>query len=57
MSHLYIRGIKPTDNKAIAKVIRSVLEDFGVPKVGTAYADTSLECMYETYQLHDLPIL
>lgn len=45
-----IRLIQKKDNPQIAKVIRSVLEDFNVPKVGTAYADTSLDCMFETYQ-------
>lgn len=45
-----IRTIEKKDNPNIAKVIRSVLVDFGVPKVGTAYADSSLDCMFETYQ-------
>lgn len=45
-----IRLIAQKDNLAIAKVIRSVLEDFNVPKVGTAYADPSLDSMFETYQ-------
>ncbi len=45
-----IRLIQKKDNPQIAKVIRSVLEDFNVPKVGTAYADKSLDCMFETYQ-------
>lgn len=45
-----IRTIKKKDNPEIAQVIRSVLLDFNVPKVGTAYADKSLDCMFETYQ-------
>jgi len=45
-----IRLIEKKDNPQIAKVIRNVLEDFNVPKVGTAYADKSLDCMFETYQ-------
>lgn len=45
-----IRLIEKKDNPQIAKVIRSVLEDFKVPKVGTAYADVSLDSMYENYQ-------
>ncbi|HRV56357.1 MAG TPA: GNAT family N-acetyltransferase, partial [Mangrovimonas sp.] len=28
---------------------RSVLIEFGVPKVGTAYEDTALDCMTQTY--------
>lgn len=45
-----IREIKRSDNTEIAKTIRSVLIEFGVPKVGTAYEDKSLDCMFETYQ-------
>lgn len=45
-----IRLIEKKDNPQIAKVIRSVLEDFNVPKVGTAYADVSLDSMFENYQ-------
>lgn len=45
-----IRLIEKKDNSEIAKVIRKVLEDLNVPKVGTAYADKALDCLYETYQ-------
>jgi len=45
-----IREIELKDNAAIAEVIRNVLIEHNVPKVGTAYADTSLGCMYETYE-------
>lgn len=44
-----IREITKEDNKQIAEVIRSVLIEFGVPKVGTAYADKALDYMTETY--------
>ncbi len=50
MSEAIIRPIQQKDNAQIAAVIRSVLIDFGVPKVGTAYADAALDCMFETYQ-------
>ncbi|MDC8000352.1 GNAT family N-acetyltransferase [Aequorivita todarodis] len=43
-----IRLIEKKDGPQIAKVIRTVLEDFNVQKVGTAYADKSLDCMFET---------
>ena len=46
---IIIRPILYTDNQAIAAVIRSVLIEHNVPKVGTAYADASLDCMFETY--------
>lgn len=45
-----IRLIERSDNPMIAHVIRMVLEDHNVPKVGTAYADKSLDIMFETYQ-------
>lgn len=44
-----IRPIQEADNKMIAAVIRSVLIEHDVPKVGTAYADVSLDSMFETY--------
>lgn len=45
-----IRPLEKKDNPHIASVIRSVLIDLGVAKVGTAYADAALDCMFETYQ-------
>lgn len=45
-----IRLIEKRDNREMAKLIRNVLEDLNVPKVGTAYADKALDCLYETYQ-------
>lgn len=48
---ILIRAIEARDNKAIAALIRTVLLEHDVPKVGTAYADVSLDCMYETYRL------
>lgn len=44
-----IREIRPNDNEEVARVIRKVLLDLGVPKVGTAYADKSLDSMFENY--------
>ena len=51
MSTAIIREIQPQDNKQVASVIRQVLIDLGVPKVGTAYADTALDHMYENYNV------
>ena len=45
-----IRKIEEKDNRQVAHLIRSILEDMGVPKVGTAYADTALDDMHKTYQ-------
>jgi len=44
-----IRSVKIEDNVQIAKVIRTVLLEMGVPKVGTAYEDVTLDRMYEAY--------
>ncbi|OGS70246.1 MAG: GNAT family N-acetyltransferase [Flavobacteria bacterium RIFCSPLOWO2_12_FULL_35_11] len=44
-----IREIQRKDNPKIAKVIREILIEFGVPKVGTAYADKILDTLYEAY--------
>ncbi|GGH00432.1 N-acetyltransferase [Polaribacter pacificus] len=46
----FIRAIKVEDNEQIAKVIRAVLIEFGVPKVGTAYEDKALENLYNAYR-------
>lgn len=45
-----IREIQEQDNAAIASVIRTVLIEMEVPKVGSAYADPSLDYMYQHYQ-------
>ncbi|APQ19181.1 GNAT family N-acetyltransferase [Maribacter hydrothermalis] len=49
MENVIIREIRKEDNPHVAKVIRQVLTDLGVPKVGTAYADPSLDKMFEHY--------
>lgn len=49
VSTAIIREITRKDNPRVAQVIRKVLEDLGVPKVGTAYADTALDHMFENY--------
>ncbi|REE08294.1 putative acetyltransferase [Winogradskyella pacifica] len=46
---IVIREIETKDNPKIAKAVRSVLIEMGVPKVGTAYEDVALDCMTETY--------
>jgi putative acetyltransferase len=45
-----IREIKPEDNAKLATVIRSVLVELNVPKVGTAYEDKATDEMFENYQ-------
>lgn len=51
MNAAIIREIRQNDNAGVAKVVRKVLEDLGVPKVGTAYADTALDHMFENYDV------
>ena len=48
-NNIVIREISKADDQQISAVIRSVLIEFGVPKVGTAYADEALDKMTETY--------
>ena len=51
MDTAIIREIEPEDNLEVATVIRKVLIDLGVPKVGTAYADVALDHMYQNYDV------
>ena len=44
-----IREIQSEDNPKIAQAIRDVLIEYGVPKVGTAYADKILDTLFEAY--------
>ena len=48
-NNLYIRPIRPADNAAIEAVIKTVLEEHGVNRPGTAYYDDSLKNMYQFY--------
>ncbi len=47
---MIIREIQKEDNEQVAAVIRQVLIELNVPKVGTAYADPQLDSMFEAYQ-------
>ncbi|WP_299678900.1 GNAT family N-acetyltransferase [uncultured Dokdonia sp.] len=49
MSKPIIRPIEKADNQQVAAMIRKILIDIGVPKVGTAYEDAALDQMFETY--------
>ncbi|APG58975.1 GNAT family N-acetyltransferase [Christiangramia salexigens] len=50
MSTWQIREIKAEDNQQVKDLIRSVLVELGVPKVGTAYEDKALDDMTNTYR-------
>lgn len=49
MKKTLIREVLEKDNAALGSVIRQVLIELGVPKVGTAYADPELDYMHKTY--------
>lgn len=51
MSGVIIREIKAEDNEAVAAVIRGVLVELGVPKVGTAYEDKALDDLTAAYDI------
>lgn len=46
---MIIREVQPEDNQQIASVIRQVFIDDNYPKVGTAFADSQLDYMFENY--------
>ncbi len=45
-----LRPIAPKDNAALAKVIRTALEEFGANKPGTVYFDASTDALYEVFR-------
>ena len=49
MNSIIIREIQQGDNKVIANVIRQVFISDNYPKTGTAFADSQLNFMFETY--------
>ena len=47
---ILIRNIEPSDNVAIAKVIRVALTEFGANKPGTVYFDPTTDHLYELFK-------
>jgi putative acetyltransferase len=47
----HIREIILSDNFKIAQVIRTVLTELGVPKVGIAHEDAAVDKMFESYNM------
>ena len=43
LAEIQIRNIEPTDNVAIAAVIRAALTEFGANKPGTVYFDPTTD--------------
>ncbi len=50
MNSITIRPIQPTDNAAMANIIRRSLEEFGANRPGTVYFDDSTDHLYELFQ-------
>lgn len=49
-SDYILREIQLKDNEQIARIIREVLIEMGVPKIGSTYEDKTLDNLYEYYQ-------
>lgn len=45
-----VRQIQANDNAKLEQVIKSIFPEFGLPLVGTAYADAETGKMFESYQ-------
>lgn len=48
--HIAIRTIEPKDNAAIARIIRTTLEEFGANHPGTVYYDISTDSLFELFK-------
>jgi len=49
IQEIQIRPIQPEDNPAIAKIIRTTLEEFGANKPGTVYFDSETDHLFELF--------
>ncbi|HQV67245.1 MAG TPA: GNAT family N-acetyltransferase [Saprospiraceae bacterium] len=47
---MQIRHIKKDDNVFLAKMIRSVFEEYNAPQVGTVYSDPTTDNLFELFQ-------
>lgn len=45
-----IRNIQIEDNPALARIIRTTLEEFNIPKEGTVYSDPETDKLYQLFQ-------
>ena len=48
-ANLQLRPIRPSDNAAVAAIIRTVMPEFGACGPGFAISDTEVDCMFESY--------
>lgn len=49
MSYI-LRPIQPQDNRRLAVLIRTVLEEFGIDRPGTVYTDPLTDTLYELFR-------
>ena len=49
-NQIVIRQLEERDNEALAKIIRSSLEEFGAAKPGTVYFDPTTDALYQLFQ-------
>ncbi|HEU4574389.1 MAG TPA: GNAT family N-acetyltransferase [Chitinophagaceae bacterium] len=50
MHSIVIRTIQPSDNAALAKIIRDALTEFGANRPGTVYYDPTTDALFELFQ-------
>lgn len=50
MNKISIRPIQPSDNAALAKIIRAVMTEFGVNNPNTVFTDPTTDHLYELFQ-------
>jgi len=48
---IHIRSIQPSDNAALAVIIRDSLSEFGANKPGTVFYDPTTDALYNLFQL------
>ena len=51
LADIQIRNIEPSDNVAIAAVIRNALAEFGANKPGTVFFDPTTDHLFELFQI------
>jgi putative acetyltransferase len=50
MQSVIIRKIEARDNQEVAALIRSIFDELGIPKIGTAYQDKELDMMFHAFK-------
>ena len=50
MNNFLIRNIQPSDNSALAKVVKDTMAEFGVNRPNTVYFDPTTDALYELFK-------